>query len=127
MGQIDVSDLLADPDMIDRVILVRRAATVGTDGKNSVTEEQIPTWASVQPADNKAIQRLPEELRVMNLKSFHIKATIVSDGTAQDGTSRYPDVIIHKGIRYQVTKVFDWTNWGAGWSEGVCIQQKAAR
>lgn len=127
MGQIDVTDLLHDPDLIDRLVLVRRSSSVGSNGQNAVKEEPVPTWGSVQPAGNKALARLPEALRVMNLMSFWIQATIVVDGTAQDGTSRYPDIIICKGIRYQVQKVFDYTNWGQGWSEGVCIQEKPTR
>lgn len=127
MGQIDVSDLLGDPDFIEKLVLIRRTATTLTTGQNSVTENPISTWGSVQPVDGKTLNRLPEAMRVESLKSFWIKATIVSDGTASDGTSRYPDVITHKGIRYQVRKVFDWTNWGSGWSEGVCVQEVPAR
>lgn len=119
MGLIDVSDLLADPDFVEPLILVHRKPTVDSSGENHLCEEGVSTFGCVQPASGKVLQRLPELLRVANLSSFWIKGEIVADGRCE-----YPDVIVFKGSRYAVQTVFDWTNWGAGWSEGTCVRER---
>lgn len=119
MGQIDVSGLLLDPDFVDPVVLIHRTPTVNSYGQNVLSEQSVQTFGSVQPASGRTLQRLPEALRVANVSSFWIQAGIVADGSSQ-----YPDLISFKGQRYAVQVVFDWTNWGAGWCEGVCVREK---
>jgi galactose-6-phosphate isomerase len=119
LGTIDVTDLLCDPDFVDRMVLIHRTPTVSAAGENSLAESSEKTWGSVQPISGKTLQRLPDGLRVANVKSFWIKGVIVADAKG-----KYSDVIVSRGVRYNVTFVFDWTNWGSGWSEGTCVQVK---
>lgn len=122
MAQVDVTDILADPDFVDPIVIVRRTPTIDQYGENVLTEQSFQTFGSVQPIDGKTLQRLPDALRVANQKHFFVKGTIVSDGT-----SRYPDVLVMNGIRYAVQAIFDWSNFGAGWSEGTVVQEVPAR
>lgn len=119
MAEIDVTELLEDPDFTDPLILIHRAASVNNYGENVLVETEVETYGSVQPASGKTVQRLPEALRNENIFSFWLKGEIKSDGTAV-----YPDLIYFNGKRYQVKNVFDWTNWGEGFSEGVCVAEK---
>jgi hypothetical protein len=119
MGQIEVSDILLDPDFVDQLVLIHRKPCVNEFGQNSLQETAYQTYGCVQPISGKTLQRLPDALRIANVKSFWIQGKIVSDGTCQ-----YPDVIVSCGVRYAVQMVFDWTNWGAGWSEGTCVQER---
>lgn len=119
MANIDVSELMTDPDFVDDVILVHRKTEVDSFGQNSLSQTSVKTIGSVQPASGKTLQRLPEALRVDNVSSFWIKGTIVSDGGCA-----YPDVICFKGSRYNVQTIMDWTNWGEGWCEGTCVREK---
>lgn len=119
MAQVDVTELLSDPDFVDPCTLVHRQAVVDILGQNQLTERQVPTIGSIQPATGKQIDRLPEALRVKDVRTFWIKGTIVSDGKCA-----YPDVIIFKNQRYAVEMVFDWTNFGEGWCEGLCIRER---
>lgn len=121
MAQIDVTELLADPDFTDPVIIINRTPTVNDFGENILTEEIQPTIGSVQPASGRVLQRLPEALRVQNVSSFWVRGVIIADASAT-----YPDILCFRGKRYEVQRVFDWTNWGAGWSEGVCIVERPA-
>lgn len=121
MGQIDVTELLSDPDFVDRLVLINRKSVVDTRGQNQLTETSIKTWGSIQPISGKTLSRLPDEFRVANVKSFWIKGTIVSDAKG-----KYSDIIVSRGVRYTVQYVFDWTNWGEGWCEGTCVQEKPA-
>lgn len=119
MGQIDVTEVLADPDFVDAITLIHRTPNVDDFGNNQLTERSEPTYGSVQPASGRTLQRLPEALRVANVSSFWVKGKIVSDGSCQ-----YPDIISFKGQRYAVQVVFDYTNWGEGWCEGTCVREK---
>ncbi|MFI5416189.1 MAG: hypothetical protein ACHQXJ_02425 [Nitrososphaerales archaeon] len=119
MGTIDVSDILSDPDLVDPLVLVHRSAVVDSLGKNRLKESGVATYGSVQPASGKTLQRIPEAFRVANVMSFWIRGKIVSDGYAQ-----YPDIIVYKGTRFAVQLIFDWTNWGDGWTEGTAVREK---
>lgn len=118
MAQIDVSSLLVDPDFVDRIVNIRRTPAINSLGENTVSEMKIDTWGSVQPASGRAVQRLPEALRVANVSSFWFKGEIVASGPGE-----YTSVLAFRGRRYQVQYVFDWTNWGEGWCEGTCIAE----
>ncbi len=120
MANVNVTELLFDPDFIDPCVLVHRAASVNEYGENVTVETRQPTVGSVQPASGKTIQRLPEAMRVANVSSFWIQAGIVSDGS----NGRYPDIIVFGTKRYQVQTVLDYSNWGAGWAEGTCVAEK---
>lgn len=119
MGQIDVSDILADPELVDALTIIRRTPTVNNFGQNILSERSEPTFGCVQPASGKTLQRLPEALRIANVSSFWVKGQIISDGSCQ-----YPDVILYQGSRYTVQIIFDYTNWGDGWCEGTCVREK---
>lgn len=119
MANIDVSDVLLDPDFINDVTLIHRTTTVNDFGKNELTETEIQTVGSVQPASYKQLQRLPDALRAADVRAFWIKAEILSDGDSQ-----YPDIILFGGSRYQVQTIEPWLNWGAGWNMGTCVKEK---
>lgn len=118
MGQIDVSDILCDPDFTDKLCLIDRCTSVNGRGENVLAETKLDTIGSVQPASGKTIQRLPEALRVGNVSSFWMKGKITVSAPG-----KYTSIIVFKGRRYQIQMVFDWTNWGLGWCEGTCVAE----
>lgn len=121
MSQIDVTELLSDPDFVDRVQLINRVPDVDSGGTNILYEEPINTVGSVQPASGKALLRMPENFRVQNVMSFWVqgKITAVAPG-------KYSSILVFRGQRFEVQMVFDWTQAGAGWCEGLCIAEVAA-
>lgn len=119
MAQVDVTVLLTDPDFVDPIQVLTRTPTINSYGENTIVETTLNTYGSVQPASGRAVQRLPEALRVANVSSFWFKGTIV----ASDPTL-YPSILTFRGVRYQVQMVFDWTNFGQGWCEGTCVAEK---
>jgi len=121
MSRIDVSELLSDPDFVDQMVQIRRAPSVNSQGKNILKEENIKTIGSVQPASGRTVLRLPEEFRVANMSEFFMKGVITATGPG-----KYSDVLVFKGKRYQVHVVFDWSNWGLGYTEGVCVEEVPA-
>jgi hypothetical protein len=121
MAQIDVTELLSDPDFVDPVTHISRTSLVNGFGEQILGESSVQTFGSVQPASGKVIQRLPEELRVANLSSFWLKGKIL---VSEPG--KYTDILVFNGRRYQVQMVFDWMNWGEGWCEGTCVAEVPA-
>ncbi len=120
MALIDVSDILLDPDFVDSIQIYRRLATVNDFGKTEITTTIIETVGSVQPASAKTLSRLPDELRMEDVRSFYVKIPLLIDGT-----STYPDIIVFGGARFQIRTAAPWLNFGNGWNEGLCVREKA--
>lgn len=121
MAQIDVSEILGDPDFVDDVCLIDRMPTINSRGENVLKEFMVKTVGSVQPATGRVIQRLPEAMRVANVSSFWLKATIVASASG-----KYSSILVFKNKRYQVQTVFDWSNFGEGYTEGTCVAEVPA-
>lgn len=121
MSRIDVTELLTDPDFVDQMQVISRVPQINSLGENSLVETTKDTVGSIQPSSGKEVQRLPEALRISNVMTFWFKGEIV---TSEPG--KYTDVLVFKGKRFQVLMVYDWTQWGAGWSEGVCVAEVPA-
>lgn len=121
MAQVDVTELFTDPDFVDVMSIADRVSFVDSLGQNVLTEKVTTSVGSVQPASGRAIQRLPEALRVANMTSFWFKGLIVASSPG-----KYTSQLVFKGQRYNVVTVFDWTNFGQGWCEGLCVAEAPA-
>lgn len=121
MAQVDVSDILSDPDFTDKVTLITRIPRVSAKGENELFEEPVETVGSVQPASGRALIRVPENLRVANMSSFWVRGIIIA---AAPG--KYSSILVFQGRRYEVQHVFDWSNWGEGYTEGICVAERVA-
>ncbi len=119
MANVDVTPLMYDPDFVDPIVVIRRQTTVNDFGENVTTECTYNFIGSVQPASGKALSRLPDGLQVADVTSFWIKGPITVSGAG-----KYPDILVFRGKRFQVRQVNDWTNFGVGWSEGLCVAEK---
>ncbi len=118
MANVDVTNLLTDPDFVDKIEVITRTTAVSGLGENKLTESTLCTVGSVQPATGKALNRLPEALRLENMSSFWFKGEIVATAPGL-----YPSILVFKGRRFQVKNVFDWSNFGRGYTEGLCVAE----
>lgn len=121
MARVNVTELLVDNDFVDAVTLIHRTPNVNSYGENVLAEKCVSTVGSVQPASGRTLMRAPDALKLEDVSSFWVKGEIVSDGTC-----KYPDILVFKNRRYQVKSVQNWTNFGAGWCEGLCIAEKTS-
>lgn len=118
MALIDVTDILVDPDFVNEIQIIRRVASVNNLGENQVNEsEPIITVGSVQPASQKDIIRLPEAMRLKDLRSFWVRGEIKAGGV-------YPDILVFANKRFQVFAVEPWDNYGSGWNRGLCVAEE---
>ena len=118
MANVDVSDLLSDPDFVDPIQVITRTPRTNSLGEASFSECVLNTYGSVQPADFKTVNKLPEALRVANVSSFFFKGEIVATAPG-----KYSSVLVFRGQRYQLQTVADYSNWGRGFTEGTCVAQ----
>ncbi len=121
MAQVDVSELLTDPDFVDEVTLIRRESTVGTDGEHEVSAgEESTIYASVQDVEGEDLARLPEGTRLHDALTVYFGGKLYPAG---DGT--FGDLIVWNGRRYLVHQIAeDFTNWGGGgYVKALCIAE----
>lgn len=118
MALIDVSEVLLDPDFTDPIQIITRVPTIDTYGQLSLVESTINTIGCVQPASSKDIERLPEALRVTEMNSFWFRGIIPVTSAGV-----YPAVMTFRSKRYQILSVSDWMNYGAGYSQGMCVAE----
>lgn len=121
MANIDVSELLSDPDFIDPIQVITRCPRTDSYGQASFSETVLNTCGSVQPANFRTVQKLPEALRVANVSSFFFKGKIIA---SEPG--KYSTILVFHGQRYQVQTVADWGNFGQGYTEGTCVAEAPA-
>ena len=116
--QLDITELMTDPDFVGEMLQISRISQANSLGENIITQCTTVTVGSVQPASGKMIERLPEAERIGNFMSFWLKGVIVASAPG-----KYTDILSFQGQRFQVKTVFDWSTWGAGWSEGLCVAE----
>lgn len=120
MALLDVSDTLLDLDFVDEMQIVRRKSTVDSMGQNNVAESTFPAVGSIQPTSGKDLDRVPDTLRLSDVRTFFLKSAI----RVSAEINAYPDILVFKGQRFQVISVEDWLNYGQGWNSGLCVAEK---
>lgn len=121
MANIDVSDVLLDPDFVSSVTLIRRSANVDGHGENVLTETVLPNQLmSVQGAKGEVLERMPEGARLTDIITVFYRGELTTE--ADNG---YGDVIVWNGKRYQVKEVpQNFMNFGAGFTVADCLLEK---
>lgn len=117
MPDLDVTDLLADPDIAGSSIVITRAKrTVDTSSGRTVDAPYaISTYGSVQPASGAQLRQLPEEQRV----EAHI-SVIVPVMLIPLSRTNAPDLISYHGQTYRVITANDYGDFGQGYWQAVC-------
>lgn len=121
MSKVDVSDLLSDPEFVDNVILINRTPRINGKGENTLVDQATNTIGSVQPISGRTMMKVPETMRAENLSSFWLRATIIAVAPG-----KYSSILVFKGFRFQVRHVYDWSVWGEGFTEGLCVAEVPA-
>jgi hypothetical protein len=122
---LDVTDILTDPDLADCFTVIRRENTIGNDGVGTVTPTSYCNVVGVvTAAGNQALQRLPES-QLMG-KTVSVVTTFRLRGATTDpvtGLQYQPDLVvwpIQNGTTFVVADLQDWSRFGAGFVEATC-------
>src|SRR5690348_279337 len=121
MALIDVTELMVDPDFVDIMQVVTRREYVDSLGQSHFEENILSTVGSIQPASGEVVKKLPESMQTSDVSTFFFKGKIIASAPG-----KYSSIIIFNGNRYQVQKVNDFSNWGEGFTEGICVVETPA-
>lgn len=111
MSQIDVSELMTDPDFTSTIVLRRPApARLANEGENIATyAPDVNVTAIVQPADAEQIATLPEGSRGPGAVKAVWSATEIRMG---DGKTFESDVLVIDGLSFKVVGEERWVENG---------------
>lgn len=115
MPLLDVSELLTDPDFATTFNVIRKAETVGGNGRTSVVETRFESQVGV------IINTDPAELdRREDGQTASRVVTIVTQFRLRGpAPGHQPDDVEVDGERMLVTKVIPHTRWGNGFVKAV--------
>lgn len=104
---LDMSDVLLDPDLTQSIPVSRATETVDSKGRASVATRALTVQGVVHPATEEQLQRLAEGDRSNETIAIYTATPL----TAGDDTHA-PDTVTWKGCTYKVKSVMDWTDFG---------------
>lgn len=111
MTNINVKELITDPDFAQNFSIERHSQGGFVDGLYSSTVSTINVYGIVQPYQPKTVEysqngdQITGDIKIWLLQQIFT----TRDDTSESGIS---DIIVYKGERYKVTYVKDWIYHG---------------
>jgi len=117
VADLDVTDLLVDPEMVEYACLpvTRALATIGENGRTQLAFQTLEIVASVQPASGTQLQRLPDLERASGAVQVYTLTPLIARAPGVTA-----DVLRWHGADYTVETVSDYTAYGSGFVVAVC-------
>ena len=107
----DVREILDDPEVGGGVsFLIRRPTQKRVKGSVKLSYEEIAATGNIQPVDKSIMQGQNEDQmneQIVIRSTFYMQA-----GTRENGVVYGADEITFRGIRWRVTRVENWSDWG---------------
>lgn len=121
MPQLDVTDVLLDPDFCEVLTVKRRTQTMlkGRPQITTVDVDPAPVGV-VLPQNDAPLQRGPDQQHLPRLYQVHTPFRLRSASKDPTGADLPPDLIIWNGDTLVVNKVQDFSHYGAGWVQADC-------
>lgn len=122
MADIDVSEVLFDPDLADMFDVVRKEETVNEQGRSTIKERRYQDIVGVITAQSPA-----ELLRRDDGQMMPRKYVVVTVFRLQGpGKGYQPDDIWLDGQRFTVTEVLPYSRFGSGFVEAIVTSMNAS-
>lgn len=117
MAQLDVSDVLLDPDFISKGIDCKRTAVVpGGNGRPQTTVTNSKFNGVVTSNDGFKLDRRPDGTVIKGAINIHTRF-VLTEGDA----SHQADEITWQGREYIVSQTLPNTQYGRGFIKAICI------
>ncbi len=118
MAQLDVTEVLSDPDFADDTLVCERASvTTDTLGRDSATLTLLPFTGVVTSDAGALLKRMAMGERIEDSITIHTTFLL----TAGDATRQLTaDTVRWKGKRWTVSAVNDYSHFGAGFVGVTC-------
>lgn len=114
MANLDVSDLILDPDFSDSVIVQRNRVSVTGQGVGVSEPTSVQIIATVVPAGSLDLNRLAD----MELLKGKIRVFTQFPLSAGDTTTT-ADIIFWQNREYTIISVDEYTNFGVGFVDAM--------
>lgn len=114
---IDVSMLLVDPMFAGSFSVVQRIQNTNDFGETNISTVQTDGVVGViTPTDSAELRRHPEVEWGERTITIYTQARLnmVAQGSPS-GAQRQPDLVLWRGDRFIVKKLYPWTDYGPGW------------
>ncbi len=115
MANIDVSEVINDPDFTEPAFHIFRSETIDQNGYNQVTETRRAILVIPTSGDGDVSVKRPEGRSVFSTVRFYTEADLKP---GEEG--RAPDEVEWRGNRYEVLSRSDWSTWGRGFTSAAC-------
>ena len=117
MPALDVTDILTDPDFVDRFTVTRFIQTISSGGVASNAATVVHNVSGVVTAnDNINLLKMPDGEMLSGSITIHTKFRLTNGGGTNDA-----DIVTWHGRTYQVKTIGDWSGFGAGFISAICI------
>lgn len=116
MPDLDVTDILGDPDIGGEPIsIIRALRNVDIHGITVDAPYQIATYGNVQPASGEQLRQLPEEQRDEATISVFVPVMLIPLSR-----SNAPDLVVYDNQTYRVMIANNFGHYGQGYWHGIC-------
>lgn len=116
MAQLDVSDILLDPDFMDVGLVCKRSVqTIGDNGRATTSDTSTPFAGVVTSDKGDILERLAGAERKKGSITIHTIFRL----TAGEGDTT-ADVVTWQGKQYTVSNVNDYKHFGRGFVCATC-------
>lgn len=115
MPNLDVSDLLFDPDLADRFDVERVAETVGSNGRTTLQRTLHPKIVGVLTPESPADLIRRDDAQMMT----HKLSVVTMFRLRGPSIGVQPDEILYHGARYTVVSVMPFSRFGKGFVEAT--------
>lgn len=117
MADLDISELLDDPDFVDSVTVLRRTQTVGDDGRVAETTSTFEgVVMAISPTGNNDVQRLDDHQK--QLRSIKVVTKFRLQGPT---FGKGADLVAWQGSMYLVAVVDPYSHFGIGFIEATLV------
>ena len=120
MPNLDVTEVLSDPDFVDTFTVVSTTRVIGSDGNATSTAGSPRTGYGVVIPGKSSLRRLDDGSRVEAFIDVYTTFSLTQGVKSTDTSSTAADVITWRGRRYTVAQVENWTGFGAGFVHASC-------
>ena len=116
MADLDVSDVLLDPDFMTMDLVCKRlAVAVGNNGRSNKSEQSFQFSGVVTTNNGQNMDRREDGTLIKGAINIHTRTEL----TAGDANNQ-ADEITWKGKTYYVVQVLDNLHYGIGFNKAIC-------
>lgn len=120
MPDLDVSDIILDPDFADTFSVTRRTQAVSQTGRAEITTTTFDVIGVVTIGSLQDFQQTTDYVNSQKTIVVHCQQRLLDP---VNGFS--PDVVSYAGDQYVVKKSFNWSRYGSGFYAAECEQLTA--